>query len=230
MSVTALQCKVLLLLIMLQITVELSLPSPASPSNVCDRRVAFLKIVGGSCLLSSSSFHQSASARAPGSDDVTEAVAQIRDAALDLRQLQKDWDLYAVVTSEGRAGNNTAGARRILGGIAPQAGDAAIEVAKVTPLYRIDGAFTAIRKAAIDAEDKTSWEFRLDFAAFDEIAERVLFEIQKADGDFYGVNFASKGTTQLSGIYNEARAEVDKGSVDLEEMVRLLTIAGAPGL
>jgi len=138
--------------------------------------------------------------------------------------------MYAVVDDEGRAGDNTAGARRILGGIAPQAGTAAIEVAKVTPLYRIDGAFTTIRKVSIDAVDKNSWGFRLDLAAFEDTAERVLFEVQKADGDFYSVSFAAKGTTQVKGIYKEAKIQVDGGIIDLEIMLGLLRDAGAPGL
>jgi hypothetical protein len=56
---------------------------------------------------------------------VDEAIAQIKDGAAALRDLRADWESYAVINSEGRAGNIDA-ARRILGGVAPQRGDAAI--------------------------------------------------------------------------------------------------------
>ena len=210
-----------------------SLSSSPTTNKTFNRRAALsnILITGGITLCSLSFINiKPVLARVPGSADITEAVQQIRDAAQDLRKLQQDWGIYATIDSEGRAGNNTAGARRILGGIAPQAGQAAIEVAKVTPLYRIDGAFSAIRKAAIDSDDVNSWGYRLDLTSFEEIAERVLFEIQKADGDFYGVSFASKGTTQINGIYTEAKAQVDRGALDLEEMIKLLKNAGAPGL
>ena len=56
-------------------------------------------------------------ARTPGSEDVLESVEQIRDAAAALRKLRQEWARYAVINSEGRAGNIDA-ARRILGGAA----------------------------------------------------------------------------------------------------------------
>ena len=77
------------------------------------------------------SFVPAAAARTPGSEDVLEAIIQIKDAAAALRKLRSEWDQYAVIDGEGRAGNIDA-ARRILGGVAPQRGDAAIEVAKAT--------------------------------------------------------------------------------------------------
>lgn len=209
--------------------------APPEPTPSCNRRSALSKIIAATGATTGISigtlpFVRPASARAPGSENVTEAVLQIRDAADDLRRLQREWDLYAVVDVEGRAGNNTDGARRILGGIAPQAGTAAIEVAKVTPLYRIDRAFTVVRRASIDAVDKDSWGFRLDIATFEEISERVLFELQKADGDFYSVNFAMKGSIQITGIYKEAKIQVDRGIIDLDNIVGLLRDVEAPGL
>ena len=51
-----------------------------------------------------------------------------------------------------------------MGGVAPQRGEAAIEVAKVTPLYRIDGAFAAVRKAALKSDD--GWGAALDVEEF----------------------------------------------------------------
>ena len=169
-----------------------------------------------------------AHARTPGSSDLREAVEQIRDASVDLRKLQGEWATYAVIDAEGRAGNIDA-ARRILGGVAPQRGMAAIEVAKKTPLYRIDGAFNAVRKAALDG-DPDSWPAGLDLDAFNEAAERILFALQKADGDFYSVVFASKGTSQLAQIYKEARAQVDNSVNDFECILKLLQEAGAPGV
>ena len=65
------------------------------------------------------------SARTPGSEDVDEALAQIKDAAVELRKLQQNWASFAVIDAEGRAGNNVDAARRILGGVAPQRGEAA---------------------------------------------------------------------------------------------------------
>mmetsp|Transcript_24334 Transcript_24334/g.28671 ORF Transcript_24334/g.28671 Transcript_24334/m.28671 type:complete len:243 (+) Transcript_24334:49-777(+) len=202
----------------------------ASPSS-CNRRVAISKLVtAAGASIGALSFIRPASARAPGSGNTTEAVEQIRDAARDLRRLQRDFDQYATLTDEGMAGDNTAGARRILGGIAPQAGTTAIETAKVTPIYRIDGAFSVVRKAAIASEDKDSWSFKLDIASFEEVSERALFAIQKADGDFYGVSFAAKGTTQIKGIYKEAKEAIDKGIIELDTVLSLLRDAGAPGL
>eukprot|EP00566_Odontella_aurita_P016289 CAMPEP_0113566640 /NCGR_PEP_ID=MMETSP0015_2-20120614/22833_1 /TAXON_ID=2838 /ORGANISM="Odontella" /LENGTH=254 /DNA_ID=CAMNT_0000468947 /DNA_START=162 /DNA_END=926 /DNA_ORIENTATION=+ /assembly_acc=CAM_ASM_000160 len=173
---------------------------------------------------------QRARARSPGSMDVVEAVKQIRDASEDLRNLQHNWDRYAVIDKEGRAVTDaTVLARRILGGVAPLAGATAIEVAKATPLYRIDGAFNAVRKVAL-SDDDGAWAENLDLLAFEELSERLQFELQKADGDLYSVQFASKGTTQISGIYKEAKAQIDQGLVDIEEMKVLLRDAGAPGL
>mmetsp|Transcript_10244 Transcript_10244/g.9906 ORF Transcript_10244/g.9906 Transcript_10244/m.9906 type:complete len:229 (-) Transcript_10244:261-947(-) len=222
-------CNVLLLLLA-NFTIGLNLQGAqvvVAPNPPFNRRVAFLKIVTAAGTIS---FVHPASARAPGSGDVTEAIEQIRDAARDLKRLQRDFNQYATLTDEGMAGDNTAGARRILGGIAPQAGITAIETAKLTPLYRIDGAFSVVRKAAIDSEDKNSWSFQLDITTFEEVAERVLFAVQKADGDFYGVSFAAKGTTQIKGIYKEAKGSIDRGIIDLDIMIGLLKDVGAPGL
>ena len=170
-----------------------------------------------------------AHARAPGSQDIPEAVRQIGDAAVDLKALQRDFDKYAVVDAEGRAVTDaTVGARRILGGVAPLSGTAAIQVAQMTPLYRIDGAFNVIRKAAL--EGGGDWGDGLDLLAFEEVAERILFQLQKADGDFYSVQFASKGTTQITGIYKEAKEQVDQGVVDFDRILLLLKEADAPGL
>jgi hypothetical protein len=200
------------------------------------RRRAFLSIAGFASstivvVVGSQQQSQAAWARAPGSKDVAEAVEQIRDASEALRQLQHDWDQYALIDKEGRAVTDaTVIARRILGGVTPLTGDGAIQMAKATPLYRIDGAFTAIRKASLDDDSDSSWAANLDLESFDEIAERIVFQVQKADGDLYSVQFAAKGTTQISGIYKEAKGQVDQGVVDSASLLLLLKDAGAPEL
>jgi hypothetical protein len=160
---------------------------------------------------------------------VNEAVQQVKDAAVDLEKLQRDFFNYAVVDEEGRAVTDaTVKARRILGGVAPLAGTSAIEVAKATPLYRIDGAFTVIRKACLTSD--AAWTERFDLVGFEEIAERIQFALQKADGDFYSVQFAAKGTKQINGIYREAKEQVDQGVVDFDQMLSMLKEAGTPGM
>ncbi len=171
---------------------------------------------------------QHAVARTPGSQDPNEAIEQIVDASIALKALRRDWTSYAVIDAEGRAGNIDA-ARKVLGGVAPQRGEAAIAVAKATPLYRVDGAFAAIRQAALNADDST-WAARLDVEEFVELGERIFFDLQKADNDFYGVVFASKGTTQLSKIYDEAKSCVDRSIDNFDRMLVLLKDANAPGL
>ena len=157
---------------MLRGLVVASLASLAVPSRsvgsaaLYGRRAAVLG--GGLC----ATYAGRVSARTPGSTDVTEAVEQIRDGSDALRGLAKEWATYACIDGEGRACNIDA-ARKILGGVAPQRGDAAIEVAKSTPLYRIDGAFAAVRTYALNAGDG-SWGSALDVEAFVETAEDIV--------------------------------------------------------
>jgi hypothetical protein len=113
--------------------------------------------------------------------------------------------------------------------VAPQRGDAAIEVAKVTPLYRIDGAFAAVRKYALDADD-SSWAVALDVETFVERGEDVVFALKKVDDSFYGAVFASKGSVQLEGIYADAKKSVDRALGELDTILSLLREAQAPGL
>ena len=73
-------------------------------------------------------------------------------------------------------------------------------VAKVTPLYRIDGAFAAVRKFALDASDD-SWAAQLDIESFVESGERVVFALKKVDDSFYGaVTAAMKQTRRAPAI------------------------------
>ena len=83
-----------------------------------DRRAALVGAAGAVLL------PRRACARAPGSEDVDEALAQIRDAAVALKSLRRDWASYALIDAEGRAGDVNP-ARRILGGVAPQRGQEA---------------------------------------------------------------------------------------------------------
>lgn len=194
---------------------------------VCNRRQAFR--VATTTTTATILLPFTANARAPGSKDVSEAVTQIQDAAQDLRKLQSEWNLYTVIDQEGRTGS-TDGARRILGGIAPQAGSAAIAVAKKTPLYRIDVAFKTVRNAALEGDETTAWASSLDLEKFEELADRILYETQKADGNFYSVLFAAKGTKMIQDIFEETRLLVKQGITDLDEMLVLLKDAGAPGV
>ena len=214
-----------------QTCVEKFLPVTAENEDDNQRR-AFLITVGS--ITGISVGRSPVWARAPGSKNVKDAVDQISNAAEDLRRLQRNWNKYAVIDDEGRAvGDATILARRILGGVAPKAGETAIEVAKATPLYRIDGALKAIREAAIygssDPNDDV-WLANLDLPAFEELSDRIIFQLQKVDNDFYSVQFAAKGTTQISGIFKEAKSQVEQGVKDFEAIKALLKEAGATRL
>lgn len=195
---------------------------PSARESALTRRAA---VLAGAAAISLSS---AAGARTPGSEDVGEAIQQILDGREALRKLRTSWADYACIDNEGRACNIDA-ARKILGGVAPQRGDAAIEVAKVTPLYRIDGAFAAVRKFALNA-DQTSWGSMLDVESFVEKGEDIAFALKKTDDSFYGVVFASKGTVMLEKIYEEAKQSVDRSLVNFDELIEMLKAAKAPGL
>ena len=119
--------------------------------------------------------------------------------------------------AEGRAVDVDA-ARRILAiGVAPQ------NQAASSPLYKLEGALRNVQRAAGDA-DEGSALYRLDvegnvvikevssayrlahhchsFSEFAEASERIAFELQKADFQFYGCAFAPGGQ------YTSARWEV----------------------
>ena len=193
-------------------------------AHVALSRRTFLTAAGfGVC----SAAAQPAVSRTPGSEDVSEAIEQIITATAELKRLQGTWATYACIDKEGRACNIDA-ARKILGGVAPQRGDAAIAVAKETPLYRIDGAFKAVRKYALNASD--TWAENLDVTAFVEKGEDIVLSLRKVDDAFYGVVFASKGSTMLENIYADAKKTVDVTLLDFEQLLALLREAGAPGV
>jgi len=193
-----------------------------------DRRAALITLTVSTVATTLVTFaQQPAFARAPGSNNLNDAVQQIRDAAEALQTLDANFDQYATIDAEGRAGD-TNQARRILGGIAPQAGAAAIQVAQTTPLYRIDTALGVIRKASIEDEDDSTWPSQLDLATFEELVDRLTYSLQKADGDFYSVLFAAKGTTMIRAIFDEARGLIRQSIRDTNAIIQLLDAAGAP--
>ena len=187
-----------------------------------DRRAALVGAAGAVLL------PRRACARAPGSEDVGEALAQIRDAAVALKALRRDWASYALIDAEGRAGDVNP-ARRILGGVAPQRGQEAFDVAIATPLYRCDKAFDAVRKAALNA-DSGSWLTSFDIEDFVERSDDISRALKKADDAFYSVTFASKGSGQLTAIYDDAKAGVDLALREFDAVLGLLASAGAPGV
>eukprot|EP00547_Thalassionema_nitzschioides_P008085 CAMPEP_0194224056 /NCGR_PEP_ID=MMETSP0156-20130528/36560_1 /TAXON_ID=33649 /ORGANISM="Thalassionema nitzschioides, Strain L26-B" /LENGTH=214 /DNA_ID=CAMNT_0038955443 /DNA_START=20 /DNA_END=661 /DNA_ORIENTATION=+ len=193
-----------------------------SPSGCHYDRRHFLATASSSGLFI---FPDPSLARTPGSKDLSASIEQIQNAVSDLKQLEKDWSMYAIIDAEGRAGS-TDGARRILGGIAPQAGSEAIDAAKKTPLYRIDIAFVTVRKAVLEDNNSSGWTTTFDLERYEELADRIIYETQKADGNFYGVLFAAKGTKMINDIFLETKSLVKQGIVDLEEMVLLLKDAG----
>lgn len=187
-----------------------------------DRRAALVGAAGAVLL------PRRACARAPGSEDVDEALAQIRDAAVALKSLRRDWASYALIDAEGRAGDVNP-ARRILGGVAPQRGQEAFDVAIATPLYRCDKAFDAVRKAALNA-DSGSWLTSFDIEDFVERSDDIARALKRADDAFYSVTFASKGSGQLTAIYDDAKAGVDLALREFDAVLGLLASAGAPGV
>ena len=205
-------------MLLLGLTLASLLRHPPLP----DRRAA-LGGAAGAVLLP-----RRACARAPGSEDVGEALAQIRDAAVALKSLRRDWASYALIDAEGRAGDVNP-ARRILGGVAPQRGQEAFDVAIATPLYRCDKAFDAVRKAALNA-DSGSWLTSFDIEDFVERSDDIARALKKADDAFYSVTFASKGSGQLTAIYDDAKAGVDLALREFDAILGLLAIAGAPGV
>lgn len=204
-----------------------SSPSSSFRYNVCNRRQLIIATGIATTLL----FPASPSlARAPGSKDIVASIQQIQDAADSLRHLVNDdkWSQYTVIDTEGRAGS-TDGARRILGGIAPMAGSAAINAAKNTPLYRIDVAFVTVRKAILEDNADEKWTAAMDLDRFEELADRIIYNTQKADGNFYSVLFAQKGTKMINDIFIETKTLVKQAIMDFDEMIKLLENASAPG-
>lgn len=172
-------------------------------------------VVGG---LGAALLPRRASARAAGSQDVGEAVLLIKQSAVTLKQLQADWGQYAIIDSEGRAGNIDA-ARRVLGGVARQN--------ELGLKANLAGAFVAVRRAALATPD--AWGDALDVESFVETGERVTQALGEADDAFYGAVFASKGSTQIEGIYRTAKRKVDASVRDVDAMIALLRDAAIPG-
>ena len=80
----------------------------------------------------------------------------------------------------------------------------------------------------MDADD--GWGAAVDLDAFLSTTERINLALKKTDDTFYGVVFASKGTTMIQNSYNEAYKEVERSLSDFDTVLRLLGDAKAPGL
>ena len=95
-----------------------------------------------------------AQARQPGDEGLAVSVAQIRAAAASLKRLRARWAEYALIDAEGRAAGDTVdAARRILGGVRPQGGDAARRAADETPLYGLEVGLRGIARCRLRARD-----------------------------------------------------------------------------
>ena len=70
----------------------------------------------------------------------------------------------------------------------------------------------------------------MDVEKFEDLAEKIVSGLQKADGHFYGVLFVQKGTRRIEAIFTESKMLVKQGVVDLDELIGLLKDAGAPGV
>ena len=97
------------------------------------------------------------------------------------------------------------------------------------PIYEL-GDETGLHRCVPAELGTRPWGARLDIEAFVETGERINFALKKADDSFYGVVFASKGSSQLAGLYSEARKSVNEALRDFDELVGFLRQAGAPGV
>ena len=142
------------------------------------------------------------------------------------RTVQRVCDIYSRTTS----GRNTYNTHRLLGGIAPQSGPAAIAAATQTPLYRIDVAFVRVRKTVLDRVSgpttataaASSWEDTFDLDRFEVLADRIVYNVSKCDGNFYSVLFAMKGAKMIEEIFHETKTLVTQSIDDMDEMLLLL--------
>tara|TARA_B110000046_G_C12820254_1_gene325068 strand:+ start:50 stop:289 length:240 start_codon:yes stop_codon:yes gene_type:complete len=71
---------------------------------------------------------------------------------------------------------------------------------------------------------------QLDVEEFTEKGDSIVFALKKTDDSYYGVVFASKGSSMLEGIYKEAKASVDRSLIEFDEIISLLKEAQAPGV
>ena len=84
-------------------------------------------------------------------------------------------------------------------------------------------------KAALNA-DSGSWLTSFDIEDFVERSDDIARALKKADDAFYSVTFASKGSGQLTAIYDDAKAGVDLALREFDAVLGLLDRAGAPGV
>ena len=72
--------------------------------------------------------------------------------------------------------------------------------------------------------------FDRDIESLVEKGEDIAFALKRTDDSFYGVVFASKGSSMLIKIYAEAKAAVDKSVREFDEVLDLLRAANCPGV
>ena len=77
-----------------------------------------------------------------------------------------------------------------------------------------------MRSAAL--ADDEGWGAKLDVEKFNDRGEAITFALKKADDSFYGVVFASKGSSMLEKIYKEANDAVKSSLEDFETVKKLL--------
>lgn len=160
------------------------------------------------------------SARMPGANDVESSLSQIKEGFVTLKQLQKDWNEYTTIDKEGRAGDVDR-ARRILGGVSKQ------NEPSTSPLYKLEGAFAAIRKASLAADEDSKDALERQLAAMDveefvEATEIIAYNLQKADYQFYSCAFAPGGTRQVQELYDSSRVFVDRSVIEYAKVLSLL--------
>jgi hypothetical protein len=66
--------------------------------------------------------------------------------------------------------------------------------------------------------------------SFVEKGDDITFQLKRVDDSFYGVVFASKGSSMLEKIYKEAFDSLERAGRDFEEIAALLREAKAPGV
>ena len=91
-------------------------------------------------------------------------------------------------------------------------------------------AFVRVRKTVLDRLSATttataaasSWEDTFDLERFEELADRIVYNVSKCDGNFYSVLFAMKGAKMIEDIFQETKILVTQIIDDMDEMLLLL--------
>ena len=86
-----------------------------------------------------------------------------------------------------------------------------------TVLDRVSGTTTTTATAAA-----SSWEDTFDLDRFEVLADRIVYNVSKCDGNFYSVLFAMKGAKMIEEIFHETKTLVTQSIDDMDEMLLLL--------